>query len=132
MQHGYKHGDFRSEKGLSDPGYRDGTGRKAGRRNQSFQREANPGACHTADHKGIEVQGSGSTSRQHAYRGLLPLPELVEHCEALNFDQKVMKDYFTKQFESFDMNEYGTIVLGCTHYPFYKSILSDLCRITFA
>lgn len=56
----------------------------------------------------------------------LPLPELVEHCEALNFDQKVMKDYFTKQFESFDMNEYGTIVLGCTHYPFYKSILSDL------
>lgn len=56
----------------------------------------------------------------------LPMPELVEYCEALNFDAKIMSAYFTKKFEAFDMNEYGTIVLGCTHYPFYKKILSDL------
>ncbi|AYB43212.1 glutamate racemase [Paenibacillus lautus] len=56
----------------------------------------------------------------------LPLPELVEHCEALNFDPEIMTAYFTKKFEAFDLNEYGTIVLGCTHYPFYKRILSDL------
>lgn len=56
----------------------------------------------------------------------LPLPELVEHCEALNFDPKIMNAYFTKKFEAFDLNEYGTIVLGCTHYPFYKRILSEL------
>lgn len=56
----------------------------------------------------------------------LPLPELVEHCEALNFDPEIMNTYFTKKFEAFDLNEYGTIVLGCTHYPFYKRILSDL------
>ncbi|MGC6587673.1 glutamate racemase [Paenibacillus sp. Dod16] len=88
--------------------------------------------------KRILVLATPLTIKESKYRDLvrrvdsmhivdsLPLPELVEHCEALNFDQKVMKDYFTKQFESFDMNEYGTIVLGCTHYPFYKSILSDL------
>lgn len=56
----------------------------------------------------------------------LPLPELVEHCEALNFDPEIMTAYFTKKFGAFDLNEYGTIVLGCTHYPFYKRILSDL------
>lgn len=56
----------------------------------------------------------------------LPLPELVEHCEALNFDPEIMNAYFTKKFEDFDLNEYGTIVLGCTHYPFYKRILSEL------
>ncbi|MBX4147213.1 MULTISPECIES: glutamate racemase [Paenibacillus] len=88
--------------------------------------------------KRILVLATPLTIKESKYRDLvrrvdsmhivdsLPLPELVEHCEALNFDRKVMKDYFTKQFESFDMNEYGTIVLGCTHYPFYKSILSDL------
>ncbi|KOP67455.1 glutamate racemase [Bacillus sp. FJAT-18019] len=56
----------------------------------------------------------------------LPMPELVEYCEALNFDAQIMSAYFTKKFEAFDMNEYGTIVLGCTHYPFYKKILSNL------
>lgn len=88
--------------------------------------------------KRILVLATPLTIKESKYRDLvrrvdsmhivdsLPLPELVEHCEALNFDQKVMKDYFTKQFESFDLNEYGTIVLGCTHYPFYKRILSDL------
>lgn len=88
--------------------------------------------------KRILVLATPLTLKESKYRDLvrrvdsmhivdsLPLPELVEHCEALNFDQKVMNAYFTKQFESFDMNEYGTIVLGCTHYPFYKRILSDL------
>ncbi|GIO96053.1 glutamate racemase 2 [Paenibacillus lautus] len=88
--------------------------------------------------KRILVLATPLTLKESKYRDLvrrvdsmhivdsLPLPELVEHCEALNFDQKVMNSYFTKQFESFDMNEYGTIVLGCTHYPFYKRILSDL------
>lgn len=88
--------------------------------------------------KRILVLATPLTLKESKYRDLvrrvdsmhivdsLPLPELVEHCEALNFDQKVMNAYFSKQFESFDMNEYGTIVLGCTHYPFYKRILSDL------
>lgn len=88
--------------------------------------------------KRILVLATPLTLKESKYRDLvrrvdsthivdsLPLPELVEHCEALNFDQKVMNAYFTKQFESFDMNEYGTIVLGCTHYPFYKRILSNL------
>ncbi|MNP24549.1 Glutamate racemase 2 [compost metagenome] len=56
----------------------------------------------------------------------LPLPELVEFCEALNFDTKVIKEYFMNKLESYDLDEYGTVVLGCTHYPFYKRILMEL------
>ncbi|MNO38918.1 Glutamate racemase 2 [compost metagenome] len=56
----------------------------------------------------------------------LPLPELVEFCEALNFDKKVIKDYFYKKLDSYDLDGYGTVVLGCTHYPFYKQILKEL------
>jgi len=56
----------------------------------------------------------------------LPLPELVEYCEALNFDPKTIRDYFLKKLEGFDLNQYGTVVLGCTHYPFYKTHLQEL------
>lgn len=55
-----------------------------------------------------------------------PLPELVEYCEALNFDEKIIQEYFIKKLDQFDLNEYGTVVLGCTHYPFYKKILKKL------
>ncbi|WP_410511546.1 glutamate racemase [Paenibacillus sp. BR2-3] len=56
----------------------------------------------------------------------LPLPELVEYCEALNFDIRVINDYFRAKLAPFNMSTYGTIVLGCTHYPFYKNILRKL------
>jgi glutamate racemase len=56
----------------------------------------------------------------------LPLPELVEYCESLQFDRTIMKAYFNEQFAQFNLNDYGTLVLGCTHYPFYRQILAEL------
>lgn len=56
----------------------------------------------------------------------LPLPELVHYCEALQFDRDVMADYFLRKLSGYDLNEYGIIVLGCTHYPFYKDILRSI------
>ncbi|MDP4097373.1 glutamate racemase [Paenibacillus sp. P96] len=56
----------------------------------------------------------------------LPLPELVGYCENLNFDRAEMTDYFAGKLASFDLNAYGTVVLGCTHYPFYKGILREI------
>ncbi|MCU6712090.1 glutamate racemase [Paenibacillus sp. J5C_2022] len=56
----------------------------------------------------------------------LPLPELVLHCESLQFDKGVMEDYFLSKLASYDLSQYGIIVLGCTHYPFYKHILRGL------
>lgn len=56
----------------------------------------------------------------------LPMPELVEYCERLNFDPDELGAYFRRKFEPFDLNEYGTLVLGCTHYPYYTKLLEDL------
>ncbi|MBP1990066.1 glutamate racemase [Paenibacillus eucommiae] len=59
----------------------------------------------------------------------LPLPDLVEFCEALQFDSEIIKTYFNKQFAAFDLSQYGTLVLGCTHFPFYKRILSEILPV---
>lgn len=56
----------------------------------------------------------------------LPLPELVTYCESLQFDKAIMSEYFRSKLASYDLDSYGIIVLGCTHYPFYKTILSEL------
>lgn len=56
----------------------------------------------------------------------LPLPELVEYCERLVFEGPEIESYFRDRFETIDWNEYGTIVLGCTHFPFYRSVLERL------
>lgn len=56
----------------------------------------------------------------------LPLLELVEYCEELNFDSQEVIEYFTEKLSSFDLRNYGTVVLGCTHYPFYKYVLRSI------
>ncbi|MBD0380236.1 glutamate racemase [Paenibacillus sedimenti] len=56
----------------------------------------------------------------------LPLPELVEYCEKLVFNENVLEDYFTNKLSGFDLSMYGTVVLGCTHYPFYRNVLKTL------
>lgn len=56
----------------------------------------------------------------------LPLPELVHYCEALQFDKQTMHEYFREKLSGYNLNDYGIIVLGCTHYPFYKDILREL------
>ncbi|QHW30628.1 glutamate racemase [Paenibacillus rhizovicinus] len=56
----------------------------------------------------------------------LPLPELVEYCERLQFDEEIMKGYFLGKLADYDLDHYGIIVLGCTHYPYYTNILRDL------
>lgn len=55
----------------------------------------------------------------------LPLPELVGYCEALQFDRRILLDYFRDKLAPYDLNEYGIVVLGCTHYPFYTNILRE-------
>lgn len=53
----------------------------------------------------------------------LPLPELVEYCEAMQFELEVMSDYFRTKLSAYNLDDYGIVVLGCTHYPYYKDIL---------
>ncbi|WP_025717404.1 glutamate racemase [Paenibacillus sp. 1-18] len=91
-----------------------------------------------ANGKRVLVLATPLTLKQSGYAALvsrvddhgsvdsLPLPELVQYCEQLNFDRTELFEYFNRKLSSFNLDIYGTVVLGCTHYPFYKEILKEL------
>ncbi len=56
----------------------------------------------------------------------LPLPELVDYCERLQFSGAEIEGYFKGKLAGFDLTDYGTLVLGCTHFPFYYNVLRKL------
>ncbi len=56
----------------------------------------------------------------------LPLPGLVQFAENFEFSQDRVVPYLRDQLFSFDLKQYGTIVLGCTHFPYFKNSLRKL------
>ena len=56
----------------------------------------------------------------------LPLPGLVEFAEKLEFDDNVVLPYLQEQLAQYNLNEYGTVVLGCTHFPFFKELMKKI------
>lgn len=55
----------------------------------------------------------------------LPLPGLVDFAEALVFDKKVISAYLKEELSGFDTSQYGTVVLGCTHFPYYRDSIRE-------
>lgn len=56
----------------------------------------------------------------------LPLPGLVEFAERFEFSAEVVLRYLRKQLRDYETGCYGTVVLGCTHFPFYKDCFRTL------
>lgn len=57
---------------------------------------------------------------------LLPLPGLVQFAENLTFDAPSVYAYLRDELSPFDMCNYQTIVLGCTHFIYFKPVFRDL------
>lgn len=57
---------------------------------------------------------------------LLPLPELVAFAENFEFRENIVLPYLIEQLSSLDLNSYGTIVLGCTHFLFYRNFFRKI------
>jgi glutamate racemase len=53
----------------------------------------------------------------------LPLPGLVEFAEDFIFDDERVLPYLRNELSLFDLNQYGTVVLGCTHFPYFEKSL---------
>lgn len=51
---------------------------------------------------------------------LLPLPKLVTFAEEENFDTEEVARYLHDSFEGLDLSEYSSLVLGCTHFNYFK------------
>jgi len=56
----------------------------------------------------------------------IPLSRLVEFCEKDIFDEEIIMPYLKDQFKNLDLTSYGTLVLGCTHFPFYKNYFQNI------
>jgi glutamate racemase len=56
----------------------------------------------------------------------LPLPGLVQFAEKFEFDQEKIVPYLTAELSSLDLKQFGTIVLGCTHFPYFIDSLRKI------
>lgn len=57
---------------------------------------------------------------------LLPLPGLVQFSEKLEFNEEAVLPYLKEQLFKYDLNNYEAIVLGCTHFSYYKDMVRKL------
>ena len=55
----------------------------------------------------------------------IPLQGLVTLAENFEFDHLVIQNYLREKLENVDLQKYGTIVLGCTHFPYFKKEISE-------
>jgi len=54
------------------------------------------------------------------------LPELVEYAENSIFEEQIILAYLKQKLGSYNLKDYGTVVLGCTHFPFYQEVFRKL------
>ncbi|HHW21507.1 MAG TPA: glutamate racemase [Clostridiaceae bacterium] len=56
---------------------------------------------------------------------MLPAPKLVEFAERFIFSGPEVEAYLREILPS-DIEKYGTLVLGCTHFPLFKEVLAKI------
>ena len=56
---------------------------------------------------------------------LLAMPRLVEFAEREQFDGPEVEAYIKEQFGTFDKSDYCALVLGCTHFNYFKPAFRD-------
>jgi len=95
-------------------------------------------AVKSVDGKRVLVFATPLTLREPKFIGLLsqvdihnavdylPLQELVTFAEAYQFDRVVIMSYLKERLKDYDLNRYGAVVLGCTHFPFFKDHIREI------
>lgn len=53
----------------------------------------------------------------------LAMDGLVSFAEAYDFDSAAVTAYIQQQLAAFDLREYDSIVLGCTHFIYFKALI---------
>lgn len=57
---------------------------------------------------------------------LLALPRLVEFAEQEEFKNEAVSEYLRNELGRFDLRKYGSLVLGCTHFNYFKDTLREI------
>lgn len=56
---------------------------------------------------------------------VLSLQDLVLFAERFEFDSPDLKEYLKSKLESFNWSDYNSIVLGCTHFNYFKNQIRE-------
>ena len=56
----------------------------------------------------------------------LPLPHLVEFAQDLEFDSPAVRAYLREELAKFELERLGSLVLGCTHFNYFKDVLREI------
>ena len=56
----------------------------------------------------------------------LPLPRLVEFAQDLEFDSPAVRAYLQGELGKFELARLGSLVLGCTHFNYFKDVLREI------
>lgn len=56
----------------------------------------------------------------------LPLPRLVEFAQDLEFDSPAVRTYLQGELAKFELERLGSLVLGCTHFNYFKDVLREI------
>ena len=62
----------------------------------------------------------------HHLVDLLPLPQLVRFAETGEFDSKAVTSYLSEELSRFDLTKESSLVLGCTHFNYFKDSFRKL------
>ncbi len=57
---------------------------------------------------------------------LLPLPELVRFAEREEFSSPGVTEYLSRELAPYELTEYSALVLGCTHFNYFKDTFARL------
>jgi glutamate racemase len=57
---------------------------------------------------------------------MIPLQKLVEFAERHVFFDECVYSYLREELGSFDLSQYGSIVLGCTHFSFFTRQIGEV------
>lgn len=60
------------------------------------------------------------------YVELLALPSLVDFAERQEFDSDAVEEYLRRALEPYNLEEFSSIVLGCTHFNYFKDTLRKI------
>ena len=56
----------------------------------------------------------------------LPLPRLVEFAQDLEFGSPAVRAYLREELAKFELERLGSLVLGCTHFNYFKDVLREI------
>ncbi len=95
-------------------------------------------ALESSDPRMILVMATGLTLSESKYLHLieslkassrvetLPMQELVDYAEEYDFESHQLKRFLKSRFSKVHWENYHTVVLGCTHFIYFKPLLLDL------